>query len=178
MTPFSRMRRFAISATALFLAALLFRTQISEALVVRGDEYLSHSQTSQALERYRRALVFQPNMESAADRYVFASMEVHTQRSVRDALSAATQFLRRHPGDSKVLADRGLCYLTERRYGLASTDFKNAARLSQDPQTYVFAGWSALRSGSRSGAIALWKEAERLQPRYQAARIALAEYSR
>lgn len=175
MTPFSRMRRFAIVATALLFAACLFRSQIAQALVVRGDDYLYQGRLAEAQERYGRALTFDSGLEVAADRFVFVSMERHTKTSLEKGIQTATEFLRAQPNDVTLLADRGLCYLVARQYTAARRDFARAAAISDSASDFVFAGWAARRGGDRVGARRLWQRALEEDPRNRSARIALAE---
>ena len=174
-TPFSRMRRFAIAASALLLAACLFRSQIAQALVLRGDDYLYQGRVPEAQERYERALTFDSGLEVAADRFVFVSMERHTRTSLERGIRAATKFLRAQPNDVSLLADRGLCYLVARKYMAARQDFVRAAAISGSASDFVFAGWAARRAGDRVGARRLWRRALEEDPRNRSARIALAE---
>lgn len=172
---FSRARRFALAGVALALSALLFRSQIADALVIRGDDYLYRGDSVAALERYRRALSIEPRSQTAADRYVFVSMRVQTRASLDRAIAAATRYLSRRPSDATVLGDRALCYLHEKRYALAQADFERAARSARSPSAYVFAGWAAKRGGRDAAARALWIRALRVSPRYRPARVALTQ---
>jgi len=171
--PLSRMRRVAIAASALFVAACLFRTQVAQALVVRGDDYLYQANNGDALSRYARALAFDPRSDTAADRFVFISMEQHTAGSLERGIHAANDFLRREPNSALLLRDRALCYLIERRYRRAVRDFARAAALQHDAPDAVFAGWAALHAGDRRAARAFWREALAVDPADRAARAGL-----
>ena len=149
ITQFSRTRRFALAAFALFLASLVFRPQMSQALVVRGDEYVYRGRWAQALERYRRALLIAPSSEIAVDRYVFVSMQLQSHDSLTRAVRLANGYLSRHPHDVTVLADRALCFLHERRYALAAADFDRAAAASHSARYALFARLSARAAGKR-----------------------------
>lgn len=175
MTPFSRMRRFAIVATALLFAACLFRSQMAQSLVIRGDDYLYQGRVPEAQERYERALAFDNRSEAAADRFVFVLMERHTMTSLERGIRNATEFLRAQPNDVTLLTDRGLCYLVARQYAAARRDFARAAAISGSASDLVFAGWAARRAGDRVGARRLWHRALQEDPRNRSARIALAE---
>jgi tetratricopeptide (TPR) repeat protein len=137
--PFSRPRRFAVAIASLMLAGLIFRSQIAQALVIRGDDYVFRGDRFQALERYRRAMAIAPFSETAVDRYVFISMQLQTPQSIAAALQVANRYLEKHPNDTVVLADRALCYLHLRRYALASTDFQQAAAASHSARYALFA---------------------------------------
>lgn len=137
--PFSRPRRFAVAIAALLLATMIFRSQIAEALVIRGDDYVYRGDRVQALERYRRAMAVAPFSETAVDRYVFISMQLQTRRSIAAALRIASAYLAGHPNDTAVLTDRALCFLHLRRYRLASADFERAAAVTHSGKYTLFA---------------------------------------
>jgi tetratricopeptide (TPR) repeat protein len=132
-------RRVAVAVIALAIAALIFRPQIADALVARGDDLLYKNARDRALLHYARALAFDPASGTAADRYVFVSMERHTRASLGDALAVANAYLRSHPGDSSVLNDRALCYLVLRQYRNAARDFELAARSGGGGRDDLFA---------------------------------------
>ncbi|HEY8296751.1 MAG TPA: tetratricopeptide repeat protein [Candidatus Baltobacteraceae bacterium] len=171
----TRARRFLVAAASLSVAALLFRAQLGAALVVRGDDFLYRSDARQARTYYARALRFDPDSESAADRYVFFGLQVRTHASLDAAIGVASAYLRRHPDDGAILADRALAYLIERRYDKAEPDFERAARASRDPRYFTFAGWAALRAGRESVARDLFDRALTIDPRFRPARYALRE---
>jgi tetratricopeptide (TPR) repeat protein len=172
---FSRSRRLLLVAFSLAIAAMLFRSQVAQALVVRGDDFLSRGRSGDALLHYARALRIDPGLNLAVDRYVFASMQRHTTGALQSAVSTAGKFLARHPNDATLLTDRALCYIVERRYELARRDFEAAARASSNPRDYVFAGWAALHSGDARAARRLWRRALALDKRFEPARVALEE---
>lgn len=172
--PFSRGRRFAIALVALTASALCFRSQIAAALVVRGDEFMNRNAIPQAIARYQRALTIDRDNANAADRLVFASLEARTPALLRSGIGIATQYLVRHPHDATLLADRGLCYLAERRYAAAGPDFERAARFLKDPRYFTFAGWAARRAGDDARARMLWRAALAIDAHFVPARTALA----
>jgi tetratricopeptide (TPR) repeat protein len=172
-TPFSRVRRVILALAALFLSALAFRSQISQAVVVRGDDMLYRNRLDAARDRYRRALAIDPSSETAVDRYVFASMERRTPNALAQAISIASTFLKSHPKDGPLLADRALCYLLQHRYRQALNDFRDAAARMRDPRYYVFAGWCARRLGERSDARSLWEAALMIRSGFRPALAAL-----
>jgi tetratricopeptide (TPR) repeat protein len=175
---FSRARRFVLSAIALLCAAVLFRSEIAEALIIRGDDYLYRGDRASALQHYQRALSAAPWSETAADRYVFVSMERQSIASRRAALSIADRYLRAYPHDAVLLADRGLWYLHAHRYADAQRDFAAAAVAARSVSDYVFAGFAAEHARNRRAARLLWLAALREQPGYKPALIALAEDTR
>lgn len=175
---FSRVRRFAIAGAALLCAAILFRAQVADALVIRGDDYMFRGDHLQALERYRRALLIAPSSEVAADRYVLISLQRQTRASLQLAVGVATRYLERNPSDAAVLSDRALCYLHMRRFDAAERDFAQAARAGHSVNDYVFAGWAASHAGHERSALSLWRQALRIRPHYGPALIALRTHPR
>lgn len=174
MPQFSRARRLCTAAISLLGAALLFRPQIAQGLILRGDDYLYRGDDSAALSRYTRALLLDPDNGDAADRAVFVQMERHTRASLTRGIDIATQYLRRRRDDPAVLADRALCRLIERDYAGARADFEDAALVARDARYFTFAGWAAFHMGDRSGARRLWREAVSADRAFTPAKLALA----
>lgn len=174
--PFARERRFAVALVALILGALLFRAQLAQSLVVRGDDFMYRGQSARALSRYSRALYFDPSLGLAADRFVFLAMQLRDKDSLKSAFEVANRYLARNPDDAGVLSDRAMCYLVERQYGRARADFERAAHLQRNARDYVFAGWAAVHSGDVNGARTLWHVALAVDPQFRPAALALAEH--
>jgi tetratricopeptide (TPR) repeat protein len=168
---FTRPRRFAVAIVSLICASVLFRSQIAQALVIRGDEYMFRGDRQAALERYRRALALDAHSEAAADRYVFITMQAHTHAAMARAIAVATRYLSERPQDAALRGDRALCYLYLHEYRRAESDFSKAARVSHDGRDYVFAGLAAEHAGDLSSAMAFRRAALRAEPRYAAAFI-------
>jgi len=156
-------------------AALLLRSQLGAALVVRGDELLVRNAYGDASVRYERALLFDPESEAAVDRLTFVALQRRSTRALLEGVSVASRYLRNHEKSHTVLFDRGLCFLLLREYARAFVDFRAAAAVTQNPQQYVFAGWAAKRSGRLREAIALWRAALSVRHRYRPAILALRE---
>jgi len=154
---------------------MTMRGQIANALVVRGDELLIRNEYDAAAARYARALWFDPQSEGAVDRISFIAIERHQRLPLMNAIQTSSAFLRHRPLSGLVLFDRGLCYLLLRKYSRAFRDFSRAAKLTLDPQQFVFAGWAAKRSGNTEAARAFWSAALTLRHRYRPAATALAE---
>lgn len=173
-TPFSRIRRLAITVIALACAAYLFRAQLASALVIRGDDYLFRGDRTQALKRYSRALAIDPLSDTAADRYAFISLQMATPDALTTALQIANRYLTARPSDATILTDRALCYLHLRDYARAQTDFERAALAANAPADYVFAGWAARRAGHVLAARSLWLRALAIRPGFGPAVVALA----
>ena len=143
----TRIRRVLVAFTALVAGALLFRAQIAQALIVRGDDFLYRHNADAAVQRYRRALLIAPGSEIAADRILFVLIMQRNPKSIRQGIDTANAYLLHAPNSAVVLADRALCLLIRKDYRAAERDFRRAATQSHDPQDYVFAGWAARRSG-------------------------------
>lgn len=174
---FARPRRLTIAFIAIALSVVLFRSQLAQSLVVRGDDFMYRGQNAQALTRYARALYLDPDLGIAVDRYVFLSMQLRDKHSLQTAFDFAAAYLSHNPNDATVLSDRATCYLVERRYRDARRDFESAARIQHSARDYVFAGWAALHTGDTGAARVLWHRALRIDPRFKPAAIALAEHS-
>lgn len=168
-------RRLILALFTLFLCAFLFRNQVSEALVTRGDEYFQKGRAVQARVYYARALFFDEGSTLAADRYAFSGFELRTPAATAASIAVASKTLARVPDDPTLLQDRGFLYNIERRYPQARTDFTRAAEITQDPRWYHLAAWAAFRSGDPTGARRLWNEALRSNPSFQPSRLALAK---
>ncbi|HEV3153405.1 MAG TPA: hypothetical protein VGZ02_06365 [Candidatus Baltobacteraceae bacterium] len=178
MSRIPRIRRFALAALALSTSIALFRGDVAQALVIRGDDYLYRGGASAALYRYRLALRLDPRAESAADHFIFAALERRSPGDLNAAVRIADSFLLQSGSNATILADRALCLLIERRYRAAEIDFERSAAISASVQQYVFAGWAARHQGRDGDAKRLWHDALRLSPANAAARRALASLNR
>lgn len=159
-------RRFTIAAIALSISAVLLRSQMSSALVLRGDDLAYRGNSHRALVMYRRALAFDSQNAVAVDRLAFTETITHRPGLVADAVRVATRYLNHHPDDATVLADRALASQILRRYGDAARDFAIAARITGDAQTATFAGFAALHAGNRAGARRLFTRARAVDPSF------------
>jgi tetratricopeptide (TPR) repeat protein len=156
---FGRGRRFLLALFCIAVAACIFRPQIADGLVGRGDDLMYRNRAREALARYARALAIDPESSDAADRYVFVSMEQHRSDALQSAMSEASRYLERKPNDPAVLEDRALCYLRLRQYERAMQDFERAAFLARDPREFLFAALSARRAGDRKNSRRLLLQA-------------------
>ena len=173
MKGLDRPGRIAAVAIALVTAAWLFRAQIAQGLVIRGDDFLARNDAANAMKRYARAAAIDPESATAVDRLLFVLTQHRTRRSLRRAIETATAYLRVHPDDGTIRADRALCYLIERKYAPALPDFERAAKAMRDARYYAFAGWAASHAGDRRQARRLWASALAADPHFGAARRAL-----
>lgn len=163
----------ALAVLAVTLSVVVLRSQLSAALVVRGDELLYQSRDERALQFYQRALVFDPNNAAAADRYVFVSMMGHRRDGLERAVETASKYLAKHASDVTLLMDRALCERALARDGAAEEDFVRAGLASRDARAMVFAGYAALRQGKRTRARHWWHVALTLISDYVPAERAL-----
>jgi len=178
-TQFSSSRSICVAALALAIAAGLFRPQLAQALVARGDQFLVRGKIERAKTFYARAAMIDSNSNLAVDRLTFTDAQQRTAASLSACASAATAFLSKHGADPSILEDRALCHLLAGTLRLARADFANAARVSNGEERardLVFAGWCAYRSGSRATGAAFWRAALRSRPGYLPAARALAEH--
>lgn len=172
----SRLRRFRLVVIAMAGAALLLHSQISEALVIRGDD-LAYRNVGAAMSKYRNALWWDSQNGSAVDRICFHELLSHQPVLVRDAVKVANAYLERHGNDATVLTDRALALNFLRRYTEAAADFRMAASQTKNVQLMTFAGFAALHAGNRRMAKQLFTEATQLDSRFTPARRALARLS-
>jgi tetratricopeptide (TPR) repeat protein len=168
----AKLRRICVAAAALAISAALFRPQLSDALVSRGDDALYRGRMDRALAFYERALAVDPQSSTAADRSMFLLI----QRRRRDALNEAVRIGRSIPPrarDVRIQADLGLCYLRLGSFAAAASAFAGAARIANDPAYFTFAGWSAYRAGRSAQARAMWTRALSLHPGFAPAVFAM-----
>jgi len=125
---------------------MLFRTQISTGIMLRGDDLLSRGDTAGALVKYRHALSLDPSNGAALDRVLFTALQHRSAGTLYSVLQRANGYLSQHPRDVAVLQDRALCELMLGRRVLAARDLERAAGVSHDAQTSAFA---AIARGTR-----------------------------
>ena len=167
------LRRTALALLGIAAAAWILRPQISDALVVRGDEFLYRSDSKRALDYYRRALAVDGDDAAAADRFAFVAAMTRDVRANAEALREASAYLRRHPDDAIVRMDRAMAYRAAGYSGAALADFSLVGALTNDPRAFTFAGFAAERSGDPRLARRMWRAALALQPGFVAAKRAL-----
>jgi len=167
--------RIFLAILSLAIGLLLFRTQLADALVVRGDDMLVQNTYDEAARHYTRALRLDPGSIVAIDRLAFVALQQKRPEAFRYVTDIATRYLKVHPADPTVLFDRALCYLKQKKYRSAYVDFYRAAQLTGDPQQYTFAGWAARRAGKLDRAAASWRQALRLRHDYRPAAVALSK---
>lgn len=172
-TPF---RRAAVACCAVFVAALLLRPQISEAIVVRGDDLSYRGEMRRAHRMYERALVLDSGNAVALDRLAFEAIRggrPEAMGSMIARLAAA-----RIESDPMLVEDRAMLELKAHRYADAERDFRAYAQHVKDARASTFAGWSAARAGRRELAIGDFTLALTYDPSFTPARSALHRIAR
>jgi tetratricopeptide (TPR) repeat protein len=167
------LRRTALALLGIAAAACILRPQISDALVVRGDEFLYRADPRRALDYYRRALAVDADDGAAADRFAFVAAMIRDPRADAEALRETSVYLQRHPDDAVVRMDRAMAYRAAGISGAALADFSLVGALTGDPRAFTFAGYAAVRRGDARLARRMWHAALALQPRFVAAKHAL-----
>lgn len=166
-------RRSAVALLGIAAAAWILRPQISDALVVRGDEFLYRADPGRALDYYRRALTVDEDDGAAADRFAFVATTTRDPRANAEALRETSAYLQRHPDDAIVRMDRAMAYRAAGLSAAAVSDFSLVGARTNDPRAFTFAGYAAERSGDATLARRLWRAALALQPGFVAAKHAL-----
>ena len=133
------MREVLLVLSAVIVCALLFRSQISTALVLRGDDLLARGDAAGALRKYERALRVDGSNGAALDRVLFAALQERSEGTLQRVLERADAYLARNPRDAAVLQDRALCELMLHRRRAAALDLERTARITADAQTSAFA---------------------------------------
>jgi tetratricopeptide (TPR) repeat protein len=167
-------RRIALALTGVIVSAYLLRPQISQALVIRGDERLYRGSTIDALRYYRRAIATDPLDGSAVDRFVFSAVSVRKRSVVEEAIALSSAYLLRRTDDDVVRMDRAMAFRMLGDWRHAESDFELAGRRERDATALTFAGYAALAAHRRLRATILWREALAVDGQFVPARRALA----
>jgi len=155
----SRIRRYTLAGTSLILAALVFRGQLSDALITRGDDQLRFGDRNVAVRYYERALRIAPDNATAADRLAFTMAMQHDRRSLESALRVSTAALAVNPSNANLLADRGFAEIRLGRSHAAALDFASAGTIGHDTRYASFAARLARKTGDRALALRETREA-------------------
>lgn len=166
-------RRIALALTGIVVSGYLLRPQISQALVIRGDERLYRGNTAEALGYYRRAIDADPLDASAVDRFAFGAASLREETVVREAIAASSAYLRRRPGDDVVRMDRAMAFRSLGDWRHAAADFERVGERERDATALTFAGYAAEKLHERRRARALWRKALIVDRTFRAALHAL-----
>lgn len=166
-------RRIVLALTGVVMSGYLLRPQISQALVIRGDERLYRGSPADALTYYRRAIAADPLDGSATDRFAFGAVSLREPALVRDAIELSSQYLRRRPDDDVVRMDRAMAFRLLRDWRDAADDFARVGERERDATALTFAGYAAKALHEQKRATAFWQQALTVDPSFRAARHAL-----
>jgi hypothetical protein len=146
----SPQRRVVLAATGCVLAVLLLHPLIAEALCVRGDEFLRFGDPRTAQRYFRFALYADPNCATAAERFVFAAVEIHTQDALGAGVKIADAYLRYHE-DQAVRTDRALALWAMKDFARAAVELRAVSASTHDERYERLAQIAAGRAtgGSR-----------------------------
>lgn len=173
MTEIALSRRLFIALVSLLIATLAFHGAVASALVTRGDDALRSGDEKSAFMYYRRAMIFEPTVTTAADRLAFHLALHHSRVDAKRAIVIANGGLHRNPQDGSLLADRALAEERLKAWSTAERDFTRAADILHDARYDQFAGKAALQRGDRSAARQHFNHALHLDPSFAPARVAL-----
>lgn len=166
-------RRIALALTGIILSGYVLRPQMSQALIVRGDERLYRGNASQALGYYRRAIEMNPYEGSAVDRFAFAAASLRDRSAAREAIALTSAYLHRRPMDDVVRMDRAMAFRLLGDWSHAMEDFETVGERERDAAAMTFAGYAAEAEHDRSRALRLWRRALTFDGSFRAARNAL-----
>jgi tetratricopeptide (TPR) repeat protein len=165
-------RRAAVAAFAVAIAAWILRPSLAAALVVRGDEQLYRAQPSLALGYYARALRIDPGNSVAVDRFLFVALSLRRPTAIDAGIDFASEYLRTIDDDT-VRFDRALAYRVRGSAAKALADFERIGTHRQDATALTFAGLLAEKLNRRAVAIALLNQALAVSPHWFPAERAL-----
>ena len=173
----STVRRVCVAAVAVALTGLIVRPQLSLSLALRGDDDAARSDTRAAWGHYERALLVDPDNGVAVDRLLFSALMAHDVPRLRLEIERASTYLRSHPSEAAVLADRALAYHVLHEYARASSDFALAGERTKDARALTFAALDARRADMKERSALLIRRAVRIAPSFIPARRALERSS-
>ncbi len=168
-------RRLAIAAVSLAMSGLLFHTQVASTLVTRGDDYSRLNHLERAKTMYARALWFDHASIVAADRLAFLGIREHNPVGYALASDTATEGLRYHADDPRLLLDRALAEEHLGAFGAALSDFDRLAALEPNARTFEFAARMALRLHDRRAAHVRFARVLAMNPLFTSARRGFEE---
>jgi len=140
-------RRCVLAVYSAFLALALLRPLIADALCIRGDEFLRSGDPVAAEHYYGLALAGDPDCETANERFVFASLEIHTRPILDAGVRVADAYLRRHD-DQAIAIDRALALWNLNEFTRAAKEFRTLGGSTHDRRFTRLAQLAILRSKS------------------------------
>jgi hypothetical protein len=130
---------------SMVLAFMLLRPLIAEALCVRGDEFLRSGAPTTAEHYYRLALASDPNCETAAERFTFASLEIHARPALAAGIKVADAYLMRH-SDEAIQIDRALALWSVNDFARAAKELRVLGTMTHDRRFTRLAQIATLRA--------------------------------
>ncbi len=138
-------RRCLLALFSTMLAIVLLRPLIVDAVCVRGDEFLRSGDPLTAEHYYQIALAVDPDCGTAAERFVFASLEIHTRSILAAGVKVADAYLRRH-NDVGVAIDRALALWSMSDFRRAAKEFHALGDSTHDQRYLRLAHIAMLRT--------------------------------
>ena len=160
-----------VALISVIASAFIFRAQVAEALVSRGDDQLRFGDRRSAAVYYQRALHLHPQSVIAADRLAFTMVMEHDRSSVSRGLAVATMGLAYDSTNLTLLADRAFAEMRLGQTHAAALDFARAGKLGHDARYASFAARLALKSGDHVLAKREATQALRDDPTFAPARL-------
>ena len=166
-------RRLAVAAAALLLAAALLHGQVALALVYRGDDALARANLRGAATYYQRARLLDPQSTLVSDRLAFAAFLANDARAMRAALGWLDDAISRYPADTQARSDRVLLEMRLRERDRAAQDWAFIGARNRDARALAFAGILYRRAGQCGEARTLMVRALKFDPKLLFARRSL-----
>jgi tetratricopeptide (TPR) repeat protein len=166
-------RRALVVGIALAASAALLHSQLSSALVSRGDDLTYRGEDRRAMDLYSRALALDPKNTVAIDRYAFSALTMHDTSGERRAIALASAVLEREPYNVTIRYDRALCNQALHLRAAAAADFEAIGRHERDARALLFAALDFQRT-DLSRARTLARLAVAIEPSFAPARRDLA----
>lgn len=124
-------RKVCLAVIACVLAVVVLRPLIAQALCIRGDEFLRSGDPSTAQHYYRLALFGDPNCETAAERFAFASLEIHTPNALAAGVEVADAYLGHHD-DQAIRVDLALALWDAKNFARATIELRAVGKVARD----------------------------------------------
>ncbi|HTX03752.1 MAG TPA: hypothetical protein VMD07_08750 [Candidatus Acidoferrales bacterium] len=138
-------RRCVLATFSGLLAIVLLRPLIADAMCIRGDEFLRSGDPVTAQRYYRVALTADSDCGTAAERFVFAALEIHARAALAAGVSVADGYLRRHD-DEAIRIDRALALWSMNDLKRAAKELRAVAAVTHDRRYLRLAQIASLRA--------------------------------